>query len=54
MKTETTYVESDLEKGKCSCCGEKSAEILIDDGRCIDCIEEEKFFEKTMKNAPTI
>jgi len=49
MKTETTYSSFDLEQGKCTSCGEKSNEILIDDGRCIDCIEEEKFIDQTMK-----
>jgi len=48
MKTETTYSDYDLKKGKCRSCGELSNEILIDDGRCIDCIEEQKFFEETM------
>jgi hypothetical protein len=54
MKTETTYSDFDLKKGKCKCCGEKSNEILIDDGRCIDCIEEEKFFEETMKESKNV
>ncbi len=49
METETTYSEMDLETGVCSCCSEKSDEILIGDGRCIDCIEENKFYEQTMK-----
>lgn len=49
MNSETIYSNRDLEKGKCTCCGEKSSEILIGDGRCIDCIEEEKFYEETMK-----
>ena len=49
MKTETSYSAFDLEKGKCKCCGEQSKEILIDDGRCVDCIEEEKFIDLTMK-----
>jgi len=47
MKTETTYSKFDLKKGKCTCCGQKSKEILIGDGRCVDCIEEEKFIEET-------
>ena len=50
MKTETTYSDCELKKGKCTCCGDLSMEILIDDGRCIDCIEEEKFIEQTMKS----
>jgi hypothetical protein len=50
MKNETTYSQFDLEKGKCTCCGEKSNEILIGDGKCIDCIEEIKFYEETTKD----
>lgn len=49
MIEETTYTPNDLESGECTCCNEQSDEILIGDGRCIDCIEEEKFFEQTMK-----
>ncbi|WP_395075350.1 hypothetical protein [Flavobacterium sp.] len=49
MKTETTYSDSDLDRGKCSCCGDISDEILIEDGRCIECIEEEIFYESTMR-----
>lgn len=49
MITETTYPEFELEKGKCTYCEKKSNEILIDDGRCVDCIEEEKFYNETMK-----
>lgn len=45
----TTYSELELETGKCTCCSEQSNEILIGDGRCIDCIESEKFYEETMK-----
>ena len=43
MITETTYFPFELEHGVCSSCGEESDEILISDGRCVDCIEEEKF-----------
>lgn len=49
MKTETTYCPSDLEMGECESCGEESDEILKGDGRCIDCIEEEKFYNECMK-----
>ena len=52
MKTKTVYQNFELKRGKCSSCGERSNEILIGDGRCVDCIEEQKFFEETMKNAP--
>ncbi len=49
MKTKIPYSGFDLKKGKCKCCGEKSNKILIDDGRCTDCIEEENFFEQIMR-----
>jgi hypothetical protein len=49
MITETTYTKFDLEFGKCTCCCDETDEIVIDDGRCIDCVEEEKFFEETMR-----
>ncbi len=52
MIQKTTYSEFELKKGKCTCCGERSKEILIGDRRCICCIEEEKFIEETMKEAP--
>ena len=50
MITETTYSEYELHTGICRCCGEWSDEILNGDGRCVDCIEEEKFYEMTMKD----
>lgn len=50
MNSETTYSEHDLCSGKCKSCGEISNEILINDGRCVDCIEEQKFFEECMKD----
>lgn len=49
MKKETIYSQHDLESGKCTSCSEQSNEILINDGRCVDCIEEQKFYEQTMK-----
>jgi len=49
MITEATYSPWELKHGRCTCCDEFSNEIVIDDGRCIDCIEEEKFFNETMK-----
>lgn len=48
MRTEITYFPDDLEYGKCRCCGEVSDEILKGDGRCVDCIEEEKFINESM------
>jgi hypothetical protein len=50
MIDETIYNQNDLVNGKCISCGEKSDEILVGDGRCVDCIEEQKFYEKTMNN----
>ncbi len=47
MKTD--YSEFELDKAKCTCCGDISDEILIEDGRCIECIEDEKFYEATMR-----
>lgn len=49
MKTETIYTPEELEWGVCSCCGDETDEILIGDGRCIDCIEDEKFYIETMR-----
>ena len=49
MKIETIYSPHELRRGKCPSCGDKSSEILIEDGRCLDCIEADKFFEETMK-----
>lgn len=48
MITETTYYQDDLQHGVCSCCDEESDEILKGDGRCVDCIEEERFIAMTM------
>lgn len=39
MITNTTYYSKDLEHGECSSCCDLSNEILIGDGRCIECIE---------------
>lgn len=49
MIEETNYSQVELEKGTCTCCNEKSDEILINDGRCIECIEEQKFYDETME-----
>jgi hypothetical protein len=53
MIKEITYGPADYKKGKCTSCGEMSDEILIGDGRCIDCIEAERFYEDTMKGIGT-
>lgn len=49
MMEETTYSPAELTSGTCTCCSEYSDEILIGDGRCVDCIEAEKFYDETMK-----
>ena len=49
METAANIKKLVLKKGKCKCCGQRSDQIVIDDGRCIDCIKEETFFEKIMK-----
>lgn len=43
------YHCNELSTGICSSCGEHSHEILIGDGRCIDCIEADRFYEETMQ-----
>jgi hypothetical protein len=53
MESETTYHPSELKRGKCKNCKEWSKEIVISDGRCVECIEEEKFFNETMKGIGT-
>lgn len=53
MKTETPYYPCELKKGRCKSCKEISKEIVIGDGRCIKCIEEEKSFNETMKKIGT-
>ena len=49
MIIETTYSESDFEEGKCSHCGDECETIVKEIGKCVDCVEEEKFFERTME-----
>lgn len=49
MITETTYGPNDLEKGKCTSCNMMSNEIVIGEDMCVDCIEEQRFFDETMK-----
>lgn len=50
MIEEITYHPCELTWGFCTSCGEESDEILIGDGRCVDCIELERFYNETMKN----
>ena len=45
MEKITTYHRSELKQGKCKCCSEISNEIVIGDGRCVDCIQEEEFID---------
>jgi hypothetical protein len=61
MFSQTNYSASDLESGICISCSQQSDEIYRydefespfcdrgNDKRCIDCIEEQKFFDTTMK-----
>lgn len=51
MHTQTIYTKGDLITGICSCCAEYSDEIYFHDEleRCVDCIEDQKFFDETMK-----
>ena len=49
MITETTY--SGLVHGFCERCGEESNEIDPNSGMCIDCIEEERFYQESMRMA---
>ena len=46
---EIIYSLKDLQKGKCKSCGEISDEILVGDGRCVECIEDQAFFRRVMK-----
>lgn len=48
MIEERKYNYSDLHYGICESCGEESYEIT-EDGRCVDCIEEEIFINNCMK-----
>lgn len=49
MIEERTYHPSELKRGKCRDCGKMSNKILIGDGRCVDCIESEIFYEQSMQ-----
>lgn len=49
MYIETAYSPGELEEAACTCCGEYTDEVVIEDGRCVGCIEEEKFIEWTMQ-----
>ena len=52
MITETTYNLADLHYGRCEWCGNESDEIVYTNKGeevCIDCIEEYKFYQETMR-----
>ena len=49
MIIETTYNQYDLMYGVCEHCGEESSEIDPTTGWCIDCIEEERFYQETIR-----
>lgn len=51
MIEERIYNPYDLHHGICESCGEESYEIT-EDGRCVDCIEEEIFIQNSMKIKP--
>lgn len=46
MIIETTY--SGLIHGVCGRCGCETDEIDPNSGRCVDCIEEERFYQESM------
>ena len=50
MIYEYTWEPWQLTYGVCMECGEYSAEIVIGDGRCIDCIDAERFYNDSMNN----
>jgi len=35
------YGNHELKSGKCLACGKKKDDIVIEDGRCLDCIEDD-------------
>ena len=49
MIIEICYDRGTLKSGKCLRCGEESSEINPTTGWCIDCIEEERFYQETMR-----
>lgn len=49
MIDETIYTPDELTHGVCSDCGEESDEIVKGDGRCVDCVEADHFYELTME-----
>ncbi len=53
MRIESTYSPYDLVYGICKCCGEASSEIDPITGMCIDCIEEEIFYQESIRGIRT-
>lgn len=51
MIVDRRYEPWELTYGVCKCCGEESDEILMGDGRCVDCIESERFYNETMNGS---
>ena len=49
MIKETTY--SNLIHGVCERCGCETDEIDPNSGWCVDCIEEERFYQESMRTA---
>lgn len=43
----TDYFDRDLVDGECRSCSEQTR-VVKGDGRCPDCIEEQKFYDATM------
>jgi len=43
----TEYEYEDLHKGKCKSCNKRT--LVTEDEICPECIEDEKFFEQSMK-----
>lgn len=44
----TTYNKQDLIEGTCICCSMPSDKIVPESKWCINCVEELKFYERTM------
>lgn len=49
MIIEICYDHGTLKSSKCLRCSEESSEIDPTTGWCIDCIEEERFYQETMR-----
>lgn len=51
MIIETTYNQYDLVYGVCEHCGCETDKIDPTTGWCVDCIEEERFYQESMRTA---